>query len=183
MNQVISFFKRIRLSQVLTAFVASILLFFTQACNSASAKAPKSLSQPSVGPNSETYVPKGDNIINPYEGGMNNFSDVDPRSKRAGSEAKAKAEYLKEHAQQNVQKKGVDSVEQYVENYRQGTPLPERVQNLGEDVGSSAKELTEGVTKGAQRGVENIKENVKSAGGYLKDRAQDTVVNPVENAR
>ncbi|WP_026734568.1 DUF6658 family protein [Fischerella sp. PCC 9605] len=184
MNTVIAWIKKIRLKQILTVFVAGILLFFTQACNRPTVAGQPP--QPSTRPNAEVYVPKGDNVTNPYEGGMNNFSDVDPRSRAAESQAKAKAEYLKENAQRNIEQKGVDSPGQYVENYRQGTPFPERVKNLGEDIGSSAKELTEGVTKGTQRGIENIKGNTEDTARNVtkgtQRAAEDTKINAQRTA-
>ncbi len=170
MNKVIAWIKKIRLNQILTVFLAGIFLFLTQACNRPTVAGQPP--QPSTRGNSEISVPKGDKVLNEYQGGMNNFSDVDPRSQGAATRAKAKAEYLKENAAQNIQEKGVDSPGQYVENYRQGTPFPERVKNLGEDIGSSAKELTEGVSKGTQRGIENIKGNTEDAARDVSKNVQ-----------
>ncbi|PMB00565.1 hypothetical protein CEN50_02755 [Fischerella thermalis CCMEE 5268] len=182
MNQVISFFKRIRLSQVFTAFLASVLLFFTQACNAASATAPKSLSQPSVGPNSETYVPKGDNILNPVEGGMNNFSDRDPR---ATSDAKARAQFLKENAAQEKAEKSTNNPAEAIR--RVGSDIGgigKNVQQKAEDVGNKAQGTAEDFTKGTKQGLKNIQGNVQDAGDYAKDTAQRTAgaSNPIDAA-
>jgi hypothetical protein len=162
MKKVIAWFKNIRPARVLTAFVASIFLMLTQACNNPgiAAQPPQPGSQP---PNAERYDPTKSYDLNSPKGGMNNFNDVDYRAEGDQRAAEARSKALRDNAQKNIDQKGVDSVDQYVENYRQGTPLGERVKNLGEDIGSSAQELGEGFAKGAKRGVENIKGNTQNA--------------------
>lgn len=172
MERVISWFQNIRPLKILTVFIAGLFLIFTQACNrpGVAAQPPQPGAQP---PNVQRYDPtKSYDINTRYEGGMNNFSDVDPRSKATEKAAKARAEALRENAQRNVEEKGIDSTEQYVRNYREGTPFGERVKRLGEDVGSSAEELRQGFTKGTQRGLENIQENAQNAAKDLSKNAQ-----------
>lgn len=172
MERFISWLKSVRPLKVVTVFLAGVFLIFTQACNrpGVAAQPPQPSSQP---PNVERYDPtKSYELNTPYEGGMNNFSDVDPRSKVAEKAAKAKAEALSENAQKNVEEKGIDSTEQYVKNYREGTPFGERVKRLGESISSSAEEVREGVSKGTQRGIENIKDNTKDAGKDLTKNVQ-----------
>lgn len=163
MNRVIDWLKSLRPLKVLTVFLAGMFLVLAQACNrpGIAAQPPQPSSQP---PNAEQYDPtKSYDVSAPYEGGMNNFSDVDPRAKAAEKAAKARAEELRENAQRNVEEKGIDSTEQYIRNYQEGTPFGERVRNLGEDVGGSAEEVREGVTQGTRRGVENLQENTQNA--------------------
>ena len=186
MKKVISKLKNIRPFKIITVFLASFFLLFTQACGSVEAKTPTGgVANPTVGrqsggPNSEVYVPKGARVTSPYEGGMNNFSDIDPRSK---TDTKAQSEALKENAERNIQQKSVDSPQQYGRNYQQGTPLGERVKRIGEDVKSSTEELTEGVSKGTQRGIENIKKNTKDATGDLSDNVQRSAEETKLNAQ
>ena len=181
MNRVIAAFKKVRLRQILMTFLAGVLLFVSTACNSAGAKTsvggnrqevPSGLqsekgTQASDNPRPEVpggtaTSPKRD-VINSFQGGsMNEFSDVDPRTKQTKEAITNKATSLKENAERNLEKRA-DSVDKYVENYQQGTPLGERVNRLGEDVGSSADEAKEGVSKGTQRGIENVKESVQDA--------------------
>ncbi|MBE9004079.1 hypothetical protein IQ259_03310 [Fortiea sp. LEGE XX443] len=158
MKRVIDWVKNIRLLKVLSVFLAGMFLILTQACNrpTVAGQPPQPSAQP---PNTERYDPTKAYNLNTPEGGMNNFSDVDPRAKTFEKSARSRAEDLSRNAQRNVEEKGIDSPEQYARNYRQGTPLGERVKNLGEDIGSSAQETVEGVVKGTQRGLENIKEN------------------------
>lgn len=162
MKKVIAWLKSLRPAKVLTAFVASIFLLLTQACNNPGIAAQPSQpgSQP---PNTERYDPTKSYNLNSPRGGMNNFSDVDPRAGADERAAEMRGKALRDNAQRNVDEKGIDSPGQYVENYRQGTPFGQRVKNLGEDIGSSAQELGEGVAKGTKRGMENIKENTQNA--------------------
>ncbi len=175
MNKVISKLKNIRPFKIITVFLAGLFLLVTQACGSVEAKTPTGgVANPAVGrqsgePNSEVYVPKGANVTSPYGGGMNNFSDVDPRSKTG---AKAESEALKENAERNIEQKSVDSLQQYGQNYQQGTPLGERVKRIGEDVKSSTEDLTKGAYQGTQRGIENIKNNTKDATGDVSKNLQ-----------
>lgn len=169
MKKLTALLQNLRPVKILSIFLAATFLFFIQACNrpTIAGQPPQPASQP---PNAKRYDPTKDYPLSPYQGGINNFSDVDPRAKAAEKSARAKADELIENSQRNIERKGIDSNEQYMRNYRQGTPFGERVKNLGEDVGSSAEELREGVTKGTQRGVENLQENVE---GAVKDLSKN----------
>ncbi|MFM2064291.1 MAG: hypothetical protein RLZZ507_3962 [Cyanobacteriota bacterium] len=171
MKKVINWLQNLRPLKILTVFLAASLLFLAQACNrpTIAGQPPQPAGQP---PNVKRYDPTKDYPISPYQGGMNNFSDVDPRAREAEKAARIRADELIENAQRNIERKGIDSTDQYVRNYREGTPFGERVKNLGEDVGSSAEELREGVTKGTKRGVENLQENVENAAKDLTRSVQ-----------
>ncbi|MBW4676205.1 MAG: hypothetical protein KME52_19960 [Desmonostoc geniculatum HA4340-LM1] len=161
MKKVGTWLKNIRPLKLLTAFLAGMFLFMTQAC-----AAPGVATQPpqprAQAPNVERYDPTKDYPLSSPSGGINNFSDVDPRAKDEKA-ANDRADALVRNAQKNIEQKSVDSREQYVKNFQQGTPLGERVKNLGEDIGSSAQEVGEGVAKGTKRGIENIKGNSQNA--------------------
>ncbi|MDB9316604.1 hypothetical protein [Nodularia spumigena] len=180
MKKVITWLKNIRPVKILTVFLAATFLLMTQACNrpGIAQQPPQPNAQP---PNAQQYNPTKSYELNAPEGGMNNFSDVDPRAKAAERAANARAAELAKNARRNVEHKGIDSSEQYVRNYQEGTPLDERIKRLGEDVGSSAEELGKGVTKGTQRGVENLQKNTGRAAEDLsksvKRGAEDTTSN------
>jgi gas vesicle protein len=179
MNKVISFFKSIRLVQILTVFLAGILVIFTTACNgSAEAKVPNK----DAGPN-----PVGQ--TQPYQGGMNNFSDTAPGQAAKGTAEKTKA--LVDRAEKDINTKRVDSVDQYVDNYRSGAPIQERTKNIIDSVKGAADDAT-GDAKGAvdkaakssdrvskdiggkaQQRAYNIKENTKQAGRDAGSDAED----------
>lgn len=153
MNKVISWLKNLQLGKVITVFLSAVLLFVSTACGTTGVMA-KTADQV------REEVPKGA-VTSPYEGGMNQYSDTDPRKNTSKADAKAKA--LRDRVETNINEKGIDSPEQYARNYKSGTPLGERVQNIGEDVSESTKELTKGVTKGTQKGTKNLKENTQDA--------------------
>ncbi|NEQ25693.1 MAG: hypothetical protein F6K28_42875, partial [Microcoleus sp. SIO2G3] len=114
-----------------------------------------------------------------------------------GAEAKAKA--LVDNAQRNIDEKGIDSPEQYVENYRSGTPLDERARRIGEDVGEAAENVGEGLSKGAQKNAQQTKSTAQDAavntkqaadvgeslGDKIKQAAQDAAdaINPNTNSK
>ncbi|MEH2195214.1 MAG: hypothetical protein V7K98_21595 [Nostoc sp.] len=175
MNKAMSWLKNIRPLKVLTVFLVGIFLFTAQACGDTgvATQPPQPGSQ---APNVKQYDPTKDHPLSSPAGGMNNFSDVDPRAKDEKA-ANDRADALVKNAQKNIKQKGVDSREQYVRNFQQGTPVGERVKNLGEDVGSSAEELREGVVKGTQRGFENLKENTQNATKDVTNAAKDVTKN------
>ncbi len=188
MNKLVSVIKSIRLGQVLTAFLAGILLFVSTACaGNAQARVPQSEVSRGAGSN-----PVGQN--QPYEGGMNNFSDTAPGQAAKGTAGKTKA--LVDRAERDINTKGIDSVDQYVDNYRSGAPLGERTKKLTDNVkgaakntaddakalGDRASNASENTLKGAKNAAGNIKDNTeyaakdaaRSAKGVAKEAAQAT---------
>jgi hypothetical protein len=179
MKKVINWLKNLRPLKVASVFVLGFVLLFTQACSGATAAQPPQ--QKAESAYIERYDPTKEYPLNTPRGGMNNFSDVDPRGEAGEKTAETRAKALRDNSKRNVDQKGIDSTEQYVRNYRQGTPFPERVKNLGEDIGSSTEELTKGVVKGTQRGIENIKDNASNAGEDLVNKGKQTVRNANPN--
>ncbi|GBE93413.1 DUF6658 family protein [Nostoc cycadae] len=180
MKKVIDWVKNIRPLKVLSVFLAGMFLILTQACNRPTIAgqppqpgAESGYAQPGA---ESAYTKRQDPTkqynLNTPEGGMNNFSDVDPRAKNFEKSAKNRAEDLSRNAERNIDQKGIENPQDYARNYRQGTPFPERVKNLGEDIGSSAQETAEGVAKGAKRGVENLKDNTSNAAQDLGKNAR-----------
>jgi len=166
MKKLLSAINRLNIFRVLTVFLAGVILFVSTACSPANVQA-KGLK---AGNNPRPEVPDSA-ITNTYEGGMNDFSDVDPRFDTSRSDAKAKD--LLNKSEGNLQK-SVDSPGQYARNYKSGTPLGERVENIGEDISESTKELTKGFTKGTQRGIENIKSNSQDAADDVAKSAKNS---------
>ncbi|HEY9907762.1 MAG TPA: hypothetical protein V6D18_09130 [Thermosynechococcaceae cyanobacterium] len=162
------------LKRVLTIGLAAMLLMLSTACNSAQAKDAKDALK--GGPN----VP---GQAQPYEGGMNNFRDVDSsRLDTKGADVKAKA--LKDTVERNIKTKSIDSVDDYVDNYKSGTPLGERIGNIGKDVGGSAKDLTKDVKAVGEKGSADLKRNADRAPGAFKnavDNAKDNTKDAVKD--
>lgn len=175
MKKAMTWLKNIRPLKVLTVFFAGIFIFLTQACGD-----PGVATQPAQpdaqSPYSKQYDPTKNTPLSSPAGGMNNFSDVDPRAKDEKA-ANDRGDALAKNAQKNVEQKGIDSREQYMKNYQEGTPLGERMKNLGEDINSSAEEVRKGVVKGTQRGIENIKGNTQNAAEDTQNAAKDLTKN------
>ena len=158
MSKVIACVKNIRPIKILTVFCVGMLLIVTQACGSVTAGEPK------AGANSELSVPKGDKVLNSYEGGMNNFSDTDPRSKEAKIDVKAKTEALKENSEQNLLEKTSTAGE--------GT-LGKNLEQSAEGTKDKTAKSADNFGKGVQRGIENIKDNTKNAVDAVKSTVKE----------
>ncbi|WP_392531789.1 hypothetical protein [Nostoc sp. C117] len=181
MKKLGTWLENIRPLKVLTVLLAGIFLFLAQACGApgVAAQPPQSSIQ---APNAERYDSTKNYPLSSPAGGMNNFSDVDPRARLDEKAASDRAEALVKNAKKNIEEKSVDSREQYVRNIQQGTPLGERVKNLGEDIGSSAEDLREGLVKGTQRGLENLKGNTQDATKNLERGAENAKSNIQQTA-
>lgn len=177
MNRVITWVKSIPWDRILTACLVGLLMVVSTACSgNASAKTP------GLAPTADQIrpeVPSGA-VTNRYEGGINDYSDVDPR--KNASQANSKAKGLIDNAQRNINEKSIDSPEQYVENYRSGAPLGERVKKIGENVGKAAEDVGSQASKGARENAENTKQAANEAAQGAKskvsrdiDRAQRAV--------
>jgi DNA-directed RNA polymerase subunit K/omega len=170
MNKVMNWLKSIRLDRILTVFFVGLLMLVSTACGGSKVLAKNA-------DDVRQEVPKGA-VTSEYKGGMNDYSDVDPRQDT--SEAKAKAKALVDNAQKNIDEKSVDSVDQYVENYQSGTPLGERVKRIGENVGKAAGDVKEDVAKSSQENFETVKDAAKSA-KQVADKAPDAVESKVKS--
>jgi gas vesicle protein len=179
MNKVIARLKSIRLDRILTAFLVGLMLLANTACSGGASA--KTVDSAKTADQIRQEVPSGA-VTNQYKGGMNDYSDVDPR--KATTEADAKAKGLVDNARRNINQKSIDSPEQYVENYRSGTPLGERTRRIGEDVGKAADNVTGEAAKGTRENVENIKAVSKDAAKSTKrtvDKTSDTVESKVKS--
>lgn len=153
MNKIIAWLKSIRLAQVLTVFLAGVLLFVSTACSGdVSANS---------GSGVKGEVPNSD-VNSLYQGGKDksSYGDVDPR--RDTSKTQIKAKGLVDNAKAKTEQ-SVNNPSELVESIKEGKPLDKRVENLGKNVGESVRELTEGVSEGTQKGIKNVKENSTDA--------------------
>lgn len=143
---------------VLTVVLAGLLVLTSTACSNAGTTQART----TAGDRS----PNVPGQVQPYEGGMNNFRDVDPtRQSTSGPDAKAKA--LVDNARRNINEKGIDSVDQYVENYRTGTPLGERTRRVGQDIRRGAENITEDAQNIGDKGSKNLQRNLERTPGEV----------------
>lgn len=178
MNRVIAAFKKVRLRQILMTFLAGVLLFVSTACNSAGAKTSVGGNRQDVpsGLQSETGVqaknPRPEvpdaATTNRFQGGsMNEFSDVDPRTKNSeGATTKTSAKELIENAKRNIDQPGNagDKVKRSVGD------VPKNLDKVGdnlkqgaEDVKNKAQGTADDLGKAAKRGAENVKDSAVNA--------------------
>ena len=172
MSKISSFLKDFQLNRFFIIAMVSFLMLFSTACSRASATDAATMEDTSGS------APNPPGQVQPYKGGMNNFDDVDAnRLDKTSVDAKAKA--LKDQVERNINQKGIDSPEQYVKNFRSGTPLNERIGNIGDDLGQSAADVKENLQQFGERGSKNLERNVKG----VPEQASRTVDQAKQNAK
>lgn len=184
MNKLIAAIKKIRLGQILVAFLAGTLLFVSTACSLVQAKN----AEPGVVTGRRQEVPAGQvavpgkknprveipggtatspdsDVMNTFRGGptMNEFSDVDPRAEGLEQAANKKAQALKEQAERNV----IDETGNVGETTKRildkkgenAEDFGKNLQRNAESAVDKAQGTAENLVKGTKRGTENIKDN------------------------
>jgi gas vesicle protein len=201
MKSFISRIRSIRPVKAIFTCLVGVLLLVSQACGSVSATTPytdtsnsgtktqnpynngakselKSTNPYKDGANSELRVPKGADINSPYEGGMNNYGDVDPRSKGAIDKAKAKAEYLTENAKRNISKDS-ESFADVKDNAPRN--IKENAKDTADNVKSKFEDTRSDFSKGLKKGSRNLKDSLDNAGEYIQDQADQNINNAKRN--
>jgi hypothetical protein len=177
MKRLSTWLKSLRPVKILSAALICMLLFVSQACDAASA------TKPDTG-KSENYLPKDEKSKSPYEGGMNNFSDIDARAKDTKTEAKVKAEALKERAESNIGNKGsINAVENVRRVADDSSKLGKNIQGKAESATDKLGEETGSFVDSAKQGLKNIKDNTLDAPGYVSDKSGRTFSNPIEGLK
>jgi gas vesicle protein len=159
------------------SFFAVILLVTTTACNGTNSTAKvdplTNSNNPAPGKVTELYKP-----IAPAEGGMNNYSDVDPRIDR--SAAKAKAERLIDKT--DKLKQGGTNPFKQLGKQLDAKGLPERLEDTSKQITRSAQETADDVVKGTKRGYSNLKENTNNFTEDVKSSLENTKQKAVDRA-
>lgn len=201
MKSLITRIRSIRPVKAIFTCLVGVLLLVSQACGSVSATTPytdgsnsgtktqnpynngiesklKSTNPYNDGANSELRVPKGANINSPYEGGMNNYGDVDPRSKSAINQAKAKAEYLTENAKRNLSQDS-ESFSDVKDSAAKN--IKESAKDTAKNIESNLDDLRSDVNKGFKKGSKNVKDSLDDAGEYIQDQSDKNLKNVKRN--
>lgn len=154
MNRVTAFIKKIRLGQLLTVFLAGILMFVSTACLGTGMMAGKTSDQ------IREEVPSGA-VTSEYKGGQNQYSDVDPRNPDM-TKTEAKAKMLKDEAQRRIDTKASSNVGENIRRVADEAPdkLKQAGDKLKEDV-RAAKQNVDEFGKNTQKGIANVKENTR----------------------
>lgn len=176
--------KWVSVKQVVVALLAGVVLLTTTACSPPSTRVVGEGSyDKKVGQQTELYDP-----IQKPQGGMNVYSDVDPRTPTRSNDAQARE--LVDNARQNL-KNRADDVEDLVENVKETPRLFDKSTRVTtEQARDKAGNLTKDVIEGTQRGVENLRDNAADAGRALRklpdevmDNARSTGEDLVSNVR
>lgn len=207
MKHIKTWFKKLRLRQLVTVFLGATLLFITTACSGGANATPsdelESARESMIQGNSPDDAINGtsENLIkgrtsdevrpdipadranSRFEGGMNKYPDIDPR--RDTRPAGAKAEDLVENAEKQV----IDQTGGVGENVKR--TLDQKAENLQrssrnqaeslKSIPAKAKSSAEDFAEGTQQGAENLKENVEDATGDVTQAGKEAT-KPVKRA-
>lgn len=203
MNRVIAALKKIRLGQILMAFLAGVLLFVSTACSNAGNDAgvqatnrrqdvPSGLQPNPAVPGKENPRPEvpEDAGTSRFKGGsMNEFSDIDPRAGQDEAAAADKAKALIENAERNVidetgnvgettkrilDKKG-ENVKDTGRNLRgSAAGASEQAQGTARNLRQSTREATENVGQSTRETTRDLTKSASRATEDIKDTTQDT---------
>lgn len=170
MNRITAFLKKIRAVQILTVFLAGILVFVSTACNRADVMATTKTADQLRQEVPETAA------TSEYKGGQNQYSDVDPRNENMTS-VKAKAQSLKDEAQRRIETKSSNNVGENLRRVADEGPdkLNQIGQKVKEDVraaGRNADEFGDNAKQGFANLKDNTREGVKGAKDVAKEAAQ-----------
>jgi ElaB/YqjD/DUF883 family membrane-anchored ribosome-binding protein len=192
MKTIISFLKSKQLSRFIVGGFSILFLLVNTACSQPNASGMDgktgvakvaadgtSIKTPSTYRKSESpyrkdtdNVPDGQitelyKVIQPEVGGMNTYSDVDPRQNTAKTDAKAKALIQKaSHSEADKYDNPLDAVKQKLDD----KPIAERIQSFSKNVGKSTQKTADGLSKEVQKGLNNLNESSKD----LRDKAQSS---------
>ena len=187
MKRLTAFLKKIRAVQILTVFLAGILVLVSTACSRPDVTAGQTDvivgkgGDPRVGKTADQVreeVPSGA-VTSEFKGGMNDYSDVDPRNEKLTTQ-EAKAQLLKEQAQHRIDTKSSNNVGENVR--RVADDAPDKLTKVGEKVkddARTAQSKAENFGDKTKQGFSNLKENTREG---LKG-AKDIVKEATQGAR
>lgn len=191
----VSAIKRFPIARVMVVLAASFMLLVSTACsnitppvssnpsNPADSKLPTPVSSGEGSYHAKSNANQPTELYDPIqkrEGGMNMYSDTDPRYQR--DKLGAQIERRVDKAEQNLDR-SIDDVDDYVDNYTSGAPLGKRIRNITDSVGESAENLTEQVKEGTERGAQDLKVNAKRAERNAGEALQGVAEDAQDNAR
>ncbi|MEG3926705.1 DUF6658 family protein [Microcoleus sp. D3_18a_C4] len=191
MKRLTAFLKKIRAVQILTVFLAGILVLVSTACSGPGVAAGKTdvmagKADARVGKTADKIreeVPTGA-VTSEFKGGMNDYPDVDPRNKKMTS-TEAKAQLLKDQAQQRIETKSSNNVGENVR--RVADDAPEKLDQIGQkvkedartaqrkadDFGDKTKQGFANLKENTREGLQGAKEIVKEATQGAKERVSE----------
>jgi ElaB/YqjD/DUF883 family membrane-anchored ribosome-binding protein len=189
MNRLTAFLKKIRAVQILTVFLAGILVLVSTACSRPDVTAGKTdviveKADARVGKTADQIreeVPSGA-VTSEYKGGMNDYSDVDPRNKKVTT-TEAKAQLLKDQAQQRIDTKSSNNVGENVR--RVADDAPDKLDQIGQKVkddARTAQRKADDFGDKTKQGFANLKENTREGLKGAKDIVKEATAGAKERA-
>ncbi len=184
MNRLTAFLKKIRAVQILTVFLAGILVLVSTACTRADVIAGKTPEPTAKTSDQIREEVPSEAVTSVYKGGQNQYSDTDPRNPTlTGVEAKAKL--LKEEAQRRIDTKSSSNVRENVR--RVADDAPNKLDQIGDkmndnartaqrkadEFGDKTKEGFANLKENTREGLKGAKEIVKEATEGAKERASE----------
>lgn len=182
LTNITSTLRKIQLKQTLIVVFASFFLLVNTACSAAPNKVSsvngadnrQSVQRPTKDIGQKTglreFTDRKDGNSRPD---LSSYVDNDSRQ-NSGTSAKAKE--LIDRAREN-NTRVIQSPKDYADNYRQGAPLNERVDNISKGVGNAVEDLKEGLSEGAKKNTRQLKSNADRAGDNIKQASEDTQQN------
>lgn len=175
MSNLINYLQQFRLTRiVLSVLVGGILLLGT-ACNPSSPNVSGTGSyQEGRKPQTELY-----RTIQPDEGGMNRYSDTDPRSNTSGVSNKAKQ--MIKNSERNLSK--VQNSEELADEIKTARPFKEGGKDVTERISDTVEGLKQDISEGTQRGMKNLQRNSSQAAQGVQETLDDARQNTSEAVR
>lgn len=175
MSNLINHLKQFRLARIVLPVLASGILLLGTACNPSSPSVSGTGSyQEGRKPQTELYRP-----VQPDQGGMNRFSDTDPRSNTSG--VSSKANQLIKNAERNINK--VQNSDELVDEIKTARPFKEGSKDVTERIGNTVEGLKQDISEGTQRGVKNLQRNTSQATQGVQETVDDARQNTSEAVR
>ncbi|MEG4959794.1 MULTISPECIES: DUF6658 family protein [unclassified Microcoleus] len=184
MKRLTAFLKKIRAVQILTVFLAGILVLVSTACTRSDVIAGKTDVMTGKGKTADQIreeVPSGA-VTSEYKGGMNEYPDVDPRNKKMTT-TEAKAQLLKEQAQHRIDTKSSNNVGENVR--RVGDDASDKLNQVGEKVkddARTAQQKADDFGDKTKQGFANLKENTREGLKGAKDIVKEATQGAKERA-
>lgn len=181
MNKAISFLKS-ALNRVLVVFLAGVLLVFSTACSGPASAGVAGTDRPGVSGEGSQHGPiQQHELYDPIQdrqGGMNEYSDVDPRFSM--DQTNEKARELIDTTERNMIDMTDDvgtntrrTWDKKVENAEQedfGDNAREGVQNLRQQARESANTVTNAADRARQDFTKNSRQAAEKTSDYVQDR-------------
>ncbi len=167
MRKLTDWFRAFRLERVLFVLLAGVFLLANVACSNGSPTSVSSKDSPGYEADSTSAY----RVRQEPEGGMNVYSDVDPR--RDTSKADAKARSLIKRAEGRLQDDR--NPKEVVQDTLKEKPLGERAKEFSNQVSNSTKNAAENASQATRQGFRNLQQNTENAADDTSNFVQGKV--------